>query len=119
VKPDPPARPLRRRTGEKTHRLDQGGQLLVVCSDASVEFGQFGGDGLVIDDQLTQMDEGPDNDDAHFDGRFRVEHGGNHKGSVFCKRPRQGSSAAVGILWGDGWARSGSPGCRWFFWIGA
>ena len=56
---------------------------------AGIEFAKFGGQGLVIDEQLAETDEGADDDQAHLHGAGAVQDIGGLQGSVFGEGVRE------------------------------
>src|SRR6185295_18325980 len=70
-------------SSELSDGFDDSRELVVVTSHPRVEFGEFGGECLVIDHQLAQMNEGPDNLDARLGGGFAIENVGGLNRAVF------------------------------------
>ena len=83
------------RCGQAADGFDERGKLFVVGADADVKFGEFGGKGLVVDQQLAQADKGTYDLHAHHDRLGRVEHAGCHQRPVLSESPWKFSPAAM------------------------
>lgn len=72
-------------SGELANGGNNGGELFVVRADAGIEFGELGGDGLVVYDELAEADEGADYVNAHVGGGLTIEDVGRLDGTMFCE----------------------------------
>jgi hypothetical protein len=88
VETDPAAVIGRSGSRELADRLDQGGGLFVVRADAGLEFRELAGEGLLIEQEPAQADEGADDIHAHGNGLWRVEDACGHHGTVLGEGKR-------------------------------
>ncbi len=63
-----------------------------------IEFCQLGGQGLMVDQQLSQSNKGADDHQAHLNSPGTSKHGGGHKRTMLCKGPGKRTSASTARL---------------------
>ena len=70
--------------------FDQGQYLLIVIRELAFKFSDSASKLSVTRDDLTQLDESPDNKDADIYSPGRVENGGRHNGAMLSECERKG-----------------------------
>ena len=76
------------RREELSDSFEEMGDGLVMARESAFELGELGGEFLLVEEDITQLYEGPHNRDGHGDGSWTAEHAGEHGHALFGKNSR-------------------------------
>ena len=91
---------LGRSSGQETDGSDEGGDLLVMAADATLQFEELGCEDPLASEQLSQADKGADDMHAHVDSGVAIEHVGRLNGAVLGEGV--GKKARIAVFLGTG-----------------